>query len=248
MELHRSAAAVAALAARRMQHRNLRCLAAAPPIVRTPMAPRRWGRVGPLSWMLRRLFGLELRPADVDGPARGAGHRRRFVLLALSLGPALYATYVLYALLPNVVTANETLDTAIAWGQNALLVVFALLTCWIAAGFWTAMMGFCVLLRGGDRHLISRSAVPAGATLPCNGAHGDRDADLQRRRASRICRFARDLRVGRARRCAGSLRLLRPVGHRATPTCAWLSSMRGTRCAKNSVPNPACSIATVAAA
>ena len=40
------------------------------------MAPRRWGRVGPLSWMLRRLFGLELRLTDVDGPARGAGDRR----------------------------------------------------------------------------------------------------------------------------------------------------------------------------
>jgi membrane glycosyltransferase len=165
MELHHSAAAVAALVASECEP-GPAMPAAAPPILRTPMAPRRWGRVGPLSWMLRRLFGLELRLTDVDGPTRGAGHRRRFVLLALSLGPALYATYFLYALLPNVVTANETLDTAIAWGENALLVVFALLTCWIAAGFWTAVMGFFVLVRGGDRHLISRSAVSADAVLP----------------------------------------------------------------------------------
>jgi membrane glycosyltransferase len=146
MELHHSAAAVAALVASECEP-GPAMPAAAPPILRTPMAPRRWGRVGPLSWMLRRLFGLELRLTDVDGPARGAGHRRRFVLLALSLGPALYATYVLYGLLPKVVTANETVDTAIAWGESGLLVLFALLTCWLAAGFWTAVMGFFVLLR-----------------------------------------------------------------------------------------------------
>ena len=165
MELHRSAAAVAALVASECKP-GPAVPAAAPPILRTPMAPRRWGRVGPLSWMLRRLFGLELRLTDVDGPARGAGRRRRFVLLSLSLGPALYATYVLSGLLPKVVTANETVDTAIAWGESGLLVSFALLTCWLAAGFWTAMMGFFVLLRGGDRHLISRSAVSADAVLP----------------------------------------------------------------------------------
>ena len=165
MELHHSAAAVAALVASECKP-GPAVPAAAPPILRTPMAPRRWGRVGPLSWMLRRLFGLELRLTDVDGPARGAGHRRRFVLLSLSLGPALYATYVLYGLLPKVVTANETVDTAIAWGESGLLVLFALLTCWLAAGFWTAVMGFFVLLRGGDRHLISRSAVSADAVLP----------------------------------------------------------------------------------
>ena len=152
MELHHSADAVTARAVASA------AAPAAPPVVRTPMAPRPWGRVGAVWWMLRRLLGLELQLADVDGPARGAGHRRRFVLLALSLGPALYATYVLYGLLPKVVTANETVDTAIAWGEGALLVVFALLSCWLAAGFWTAMMGFFVLLRGGDRHLISRSA------------------------------------------------------------------------------------------
>lgn len=160
MELHRSRDAVAGASYSPLA-------TATPPIVRTPMAPRRWGRVGPISWMLRRLFGLEPKLQDVDGPARGAGHRRRFVLLALSLGPALYATYFLYGLLPNVVTANQTVDTAIAWGERALLVVFVMLTCWLAAGFWTAVMGFFVLLRGGDRHLISRSAA-AIAALPAS--------------------------------------------------------------------------------
>jgi membrane glycosyltransferase len=134
---------------------------ATPALVRTPMAPQRWGRIGPVSWMLRRLFGLDPRLPDIDGPAHGAGRRRRFVLLTLSLLPALYATYVLSGLLPKVVTANETVDLAIAWAETALLVVFALLTAWLAAGFWTAMMGFFVLVIGGDRHLISRSAKAA---------------------------------------------------------------------------------------
>ena len=91
---------------------------AAPSIVRTPMAPQPWGRIGPVSWMLRRLFGLDPRLPDIEGPAHGAGRRRRFVLLTLSLLPALYATYVLNGLLPNVVTANETVDLAIAWGET----------------------------------------------------------------------------------------------------------------------------------
>ena len=119
---------------------------AVPPMLRTPMAPQPWGRVGPVSWMLRRLFGLDPRLPDIEGPAHGAGRRRRFVLLTLSLLPALYATYVLDGLLPNVVTANETVNLAIAWGETALLIVFALLTCWLAAGFWTAMLGFFVLV------------------------------------------------------------------------------------------------------
>jgi len=161
MELHRSGDAVAAAAS------SLAATAeAVPPIVRTPMAAEPWGRVGPISWMFRRLFGREPQLRDVDGPARGAGHRRRFVLLALSLGPALFATAVLHGLLPTIVTANEAVDTAIAWGEGALLVVFALLTCWLAAGFWTAVMGFFVLAFGGDRHLISRSVVASDAALP----------------------------------------------------------------------------------
>ena len=88
------------------------------------------------------------------------------MLLTLSLLPALYATYVLKGLLPNVVTANATVDLAVTWGETALLVVFALLTCWLAAGFWTAMMGFFVLAIGGDKHLISRSAAAGDVISP----------------------------------------------------------------------------------
>ncbi|HVE90608.1 MAG TPA: glucans biosynthesis glucosyltransferase MdoH [Burkholderiaceae bacterium] len=166
MELHRSANALDAIAGAYADRAPATLAPAVPPMMRTPMAPQRWGRVGPFSWMLRRLFGFDPRLPDIEGPARGAGRRRRLVLLTLSLLPALYATYVLDGLLPNVVTANETVDIAIAWGETALLIVFALLTCWLAAGFWTAMMGFFVLAVGGDRHLISRSADKASVISP----------------------------------------------------------------------------------
>ena len=52
------------------------------------MAPQPWGRLSLAAWLARREPG----PPDVDGPARHAGRRRRFVLLALSLAPAVYAT------------------------------------------------------------------------------------------------------------------------------------------------------------
>jgi membrane glycosyltransferase len=121
----------------------------APPVCRTPMAATPWHGLSLLGWLFRREPG----PIDVDGPARGAGRRRRLVLLALSLAPAIYATYLMSGLLPQ--------ETSSVPGK-ALLAVFAILSCWLAAGFWTAMMGFVVMLRGGDRHLISRAAARSG--------------------------------------------------------------------------------------
>ncbi len=79
------------------------------------------------------------------------------MLLVLSLAPALYATAVMSDLLPNTVGG---------WLQGALLALFALLSCWVAAGFWTAMAGLAVWLRGGDRFLISRSAASSAALGP----------------------------------------------------------------------------------
>jgi len=122
-----------------------------PPLARAAMTPRPWGRLNPLAWLLRHE-----RPPVETGPAAGAGRRRRFVLLALSLAPALYATWIMSGLLPN--EAHEPLGAP----EMALLGLFAVLSCWLAAGFWTAIMGFAVMLRGGDRHLISRSLAGSG--------------------------------------------------------------------------------------
>jgi membrane glycosyltransferase len=141
MELYRSAGVIGSDAESAQP-------AAVPPLARSSLRAQSWGRLGLLAWLLRR----ESPPADIEGPACGAGHARRWALLMLSLAPALYATYVMSGLMPA---------AASSWPEKALLALFAVLSCWVAAGFWTAMMGFWVLLRG-DRHLISRSVARPG--------------------------------------------------------------------------------------
>ncbi len=116
-----------------------------PLVARTPMAARPWHALRP----------TEVAPRKVPGfsALEVSGARRRFVLLVLSLAPALYATALMSDLLPTTVDG---------WLQGALLALFALLSCWVAAGFWTAMAGLWVLVRGGDEFLISRSVAPPG--------------------------------------------------------------------------------------
>ena len=117
----------------------------APPIARTPMAARPWHALRPAGAAARDVRGFSALEV--------AAARRRFVLLVLSLAPALYATAIMSDLLPTTVDG---------WLQGTLLALFALLSCWVAAGFWTAMAGLWVSLRGGDEFLISRSAAPNG--------------------------------------------------------------------------------------
>ncbi|HEX8964656.1 MAG TPA: glucans biosynthesis glucosyltransferase MdoH, partial [Rhodocyclaceae bacterium] len=89
---------------------------------------------------------------DVDAPARARpvpARRRRAVLAVLTLGMAALATWAMTSVLPY--HGRQPLEVAI-------LALFALLFFWVSAGFWTAVMGFVVLLLGGDRHAISASA------------------------------------------------------------------------------------------
>jgi membrane glycosyltransferase len=44
--------------------------------------------------------------------------------------------------------------------EIAVLVLFAVLFSWVSAGFWMAIMGFLLLLRGRDRYAISATAAP----------------------------------------------------------------------------------------
>lgn len=39
--------------------------------------------------------------------------------------------------------------------QTGILFLFAVLFCWVSAGFWTALMGFLQLLIGKDKYSIS---------------------------------------------------------------------------------------------
>ncbi len=109
--------------------------ALAPPLNRTPMAPRAYA-----------------------GPApRAAWHataaRRRTALLALIAAQSGLAAYFLAAALPY--GGSQPLEMA-------LLVVFTILFGWVSAGFWTALAGFCVLAAGGRRPAISTETMDSG--------------------------------------------------------------------------------------
>jgi membrane glycosyltransferase len=156
-----------------------------PPLNRTPMSPVAWGTLNPFKrgfeTLLRRQRGWieqqlphEQDSCSADKPLpdnesmdapdpRGYwqywGNIRRAMLLALMLGQTALATYFMKSVLPY---QGKTLL------ELVLLFFFALLFCWVSAGFWTAAAGFLVLVRGNDRYAISRTAddsipIPADA-------------------------------------------------------------------------------------
>ncbi|SQA00605.1 Glucans biosynthesis glucosyltransferase H [Serratia marcescens] len=52
--------------------------------------------------------------------------------------------------------------------QTGILILFAVLFCWVSAGFWTALMGFLQLLIGKDKYSISSTIK---GDEPINPAH-----------------------------------------------------------------------------
>ncbi|AOY96192.1 glucan biosynthesis glucosyltransferase H [Cupriavidus sp. USMAA2-4] len=132
---------------------------------RGAMVPKPWPPHVLGHWLrnlARRLSGRPPVPAvwdtlhdgpDALGTWHPAGSHRRWVLLALVLAQTGLATYFMAHVLPY--QGRDLLEVAI-------LTLFTVLFAWVSAGFWTAMMGFLVLAKGGDRHLISRSAAADG--------------------------------------------------------------------------------------
>lgn len=132
------------------------------------MLPEPWGELNPFKRWTASLGGhsdhafrdesRDRRFVDVPDPTtswHGGGGWRRLVLLALMLGQTGMATYFMSAVLPY--HGTKPLEAA-------MLALFALLFCWVSAGFWTALAGFLALLRGGDRYMISATdPVHAGA-------------------------------------------------------------------------------------
>ena len=98
-------------------------------------------------------------PETVDSSHRWRhlGNLRRLTLLTLMLVQTGVATFAMREVLPYQGTATL---------EILLLAMFAVLFCWISAGFWTAMAGFLVLLRGADRFAISRDLDAAPALPP----------------------------------------------------------------------------------
>lgn len=117
----------------------------APALVRGAMTPRPWHGfwAGLAVALLAPLLGRR-NATTLDAPWRGAARRRRALLLALVAGCAALATYVM---------APQGLDDTTP-AQFAQTTLFALLFAWIAAGCFTAVMGWRSTLKG-DAHALS---------------------------------------------------------------------------------------------
>ena len=88
--------------------------------------------------------------ADPSHPTwQSRGDLRRIILLLLMLAQTGAATFFMRAVLPY--QGAQSLELL-------LLGLFAILFCWVSAGFWTAMTGFLVLLRGTDHFSVTREA------------------------------------------------------------------------------------------
>ncbi|AIY42496.1 Glucans biosynthesis glucosyltransferase H [Collimonas arenae] len=154
----------------------------APPLHRTPIVAHPWGTLNPLvRWIETANSKFDLRPrakqrrhkktvrstalpqpeplpvAEADSQdqhrSKSRGNLRRIVLLMLMLAQTAMATYFMSAVLPY--HGDKPLELV-------TLGLFALLFCWVSAGFWTAMAGFLVLMRGSDRYVISREDAAPG--------------------------------------------------------------------------------------
>lgn len=137
----------------------------APPVKRTPMVPEPWGDLNPLTRWLRSFGTKNAAKENASTPptstnhtnSKGGGGLRRLVLLFLMLGQTALATYYMSSVMPYQGTHKL---------EIAILALFALLFCWVSAGFWTAMTGFLLLARGKDPFLITQSAVTDGPIAP----------------------------------------------------------------------------------
>lgn len=130
-----------------------------PPLNRISMSPRRWPpkrwRPG-ASWRRPKLDRRADAP-DAQGRWHQVGMVRRAILMLLVLAQTVIATGFMAEVLPY--GGRQPVEVAI-------LTLFAILFCWISAGFWTAVTGFFVQLAQGDRHEISRTAARDAAIDP----------------------------------------------------------------------------------
>jgi len=156
-----------------------------PPIVRTRMVPEPW-HTNILRRGWRRMLGrtpprrqLEPSPQPLDEARwRRVAALRRAALLLLMLGQTAFATWEMSAVLPyqgwSLVVLQDVFVQPLGESarqilpyvvQTSILLLFALLFCWVSVGFWTALMGFFQLLRGKDRYSISASS-PGNEPIP----------------------------------------------------------------------------------
>lgn len=118
--------------------------------------------------LLRRIEDTPVKPSAQKW--RRVGTMRRYVLLFLTLFQTMIATWYMKSILPyqgwNLINPvslfSENWQSALLELlpyilQAGILFLFAILFCWVSAGFWTALMGFLQLLIGKDKYSISHN-------------------------------------------------------------------------------------------
>lgn len=137
----------------------------APLMHRASMVPHPWGTLNPFTRWVKsgsKQSASAVESDSQDAPDKDApdpqgnwqhnGNIRRIILLTLMLAQTWLATHFMCQVLPY---------QGLTLIEKAMLALFALLFCWVSAGFWTAMTGFLVLIRGSDRFVISKGAEEA---------------------------------------------------------------------------------------
>ncbi|EHD0025608.1 glucans biosynthesis glucosyltransferase MdoH [Salmonella enterica subsp. houtenae serovar 50:g,z51:-] len=156
-------------------------LQAMPKATRSSMFPDPW-RTNPVSRFWDRLRGRDVTPRYVsrltkeeqasEQKWRTVGTIRRYILLILTLTQTVVATWYMKTILPYqgwaLINPMDMVGQDI-WVsfmqllpyvlQTGILILFAVLFCWVSAGFWTALMGFLQLLIGRGKYSISASTV-----------------------------------------------------------------------------------------
>ncbi|SFM91409.1 membrane glycosyltransferase [Izhakiella capsodis] len=154
---------------------------------RSSMYPEAW-RTNPVSRFWDSLRGEKIthRYASEEQQKhedkwRYVGTIRRYILLILTVMQTVVATWYMKTILPYqgwaLIDPMDMLHQN--WQQSfvqllpyilqtGILFLFAILFCWVSAGFWTALMGFLQLLIGKDKYSISYNTV---GDEPINPAH-----------------------------------------------------------------------------
>ena len=134
-----------------------------PPLLRGAMTPER------LPGGRRRRASVAVARADP-----GEAERRRSRLRWARRGRWRRGLLAMLVVVPSLLAAISFLGTlpARVWlpAEIALAVFFGALFGWISLGFWTALFGFFVLLRGGDRFDLAGGGGAAAAPAPATGA------------------------------------------------------------------------------
>ena len=156
-------------------------LKAMPEAKRSSMFPDPW-RTNPVGRFWDRLRGRDVTPRylarltkeeqESEQKWRTVGTIRRYILLILTLAQTVVATWYMKTILPYqgwaLINPMDMVgqDLWVSFMQllpymlqTGILILFAVLFCWVSAGFWTALMGFLQLLIGRDKYSISASTV-----------------------------------------------------------------------------------------